>query len=444
MSYLATIDLPGQTMDDYWPVQQGYADKPIDGLVGQVAGVGDNGLHIVSMWESKAHHDRFVAERLHPIFERLGPPATMSFSDFAAEDLLRGPAIAALEPAPQLLAGAPEAANRMYAMIVGYWTSQVAGVLSRLRIPDRLAERPQTSTELAEEIGCQPDPLYRLLRAAVTADILATAADGRFSMTAAGATLQSNVPGSLRGLASALTAPGHWLPWGRLEDAIRTGESQATVALGADLFGYLSQHPTELTEFTDAMEDLSSMISTQVAGVLDLSNVQEVVDIGGGSGTLLAALLDKNPTIHGTILERPEVAPSIRDLMSQRGLTARCDVIEGDFFEAVPEADVHILKLIVHDWNDDQAAAILRNCAKALRPHGKVVIVEAVMPDDHSQPLLPLLDLNMHVLLGGRERTAAEHETMLRAAGLKLDRIIDVGSHGQIIEASPAGLSNSR
>lgn len=438
MSYVATIDFAGQTMDDYWPVQQGYADEPIDGLVGQVAGRSENGLRVVSMWQSKAHHDRFVAERLYPIFERLGSPTDMVFSDFTAEDLLLGRASRGTDPVPQLLPGAPEAANRMYAMILGYWTSQISGVLARFGIPDLLAVRAQNAAELAAAIDCRPDPLFRLLRAAASVGILAMAADGAFSLTPVGATLRSDAPGSLRGLACALTTQSHWLPWGHLDDAVRSGECPAPTTLGSNLFGYLLQHPGELAEFTEAMQDLSAMIVEPVARLLDLSAAKDVVDVGGGSGTLLAALLERNPAVHGIVLERPEVAPAARALMSARGLSGRCDVVEGDFFDAVPEADVHILKLIVHDWDDGPAAAILRNCATSLRPGGKIVLVEAVVPEDGSQPLLPLLDLNMHVVLGGRERTATEHGKLLGAAGLRLDRIIETRSHGQIIEASLA------
>lgn len=174
----------------------------------------------------------------------------------------------------------------------------------------------------------------------------------------------------------------------------------------------------------------------RVVELLDLSQAKDVVDVGGGAGTLIAALLERNPAVHGIVLELPEMVPAARALLAERGLAGRCDVVEGDFFTAVPEADVHILKLIAHDWDDVRAATILRNCAAALRPGGKVVLVEGVVPDNADQPLLPLLDLHMQVVLGGHERTPAEFAQLLASAGLRLDRIVETGSHAQIVEAS--------
>ena len=440
MSYLATINFPGQTMADYWPVQRCYAGDPIDGLVAQVAGATDGGLRVVSVWESKAAHDRFVTERLYPIFDRLGSPTEMVFSDFTAEDLLRGPTTATPDAGspPQLLPGAPDAANRMYALILGYWSSQIAGTLARLAVPDLLAAGPRSVADLAAELDCAPGPMFRLLRAAAAVDMVAIAPDGVVTLTATGAAMRSDVPGSLRGLARTLTAPCHWLPWGHLEQAVRTGRSAEQATLGTSFFGYLGQHPAELAEFADAMGSLSEMIAAPVVELLDLSQVKDVVDVGGGAGTLMAALLDRNPAVRGTVLELPEMAAAARALLAERGLSGRCDVVVGDFFAAVPEADLIVLKLIIHDWDDAHAEAILNNCAAALRPGGKVVLVEGVVPDDPNQPLLPLLDLHMHVILGGHERTAAEFGALLASAGLRLERIVETGSHAQLIEASHA------
>ena len=142
------------------------------------------------------------------------------------------------------------------------------------------------------------------------------------------------------------------------------------------------------------------MIAQAVVDRLDLSGVTDVVDVGGGSGTLLAALLERHPQLRGAVLERPEVAERARALLAARGLCERARVVEGDFFTEVPAADVHIVKLITHDWDDERAAAILRICARALRPGGRVVVVDAVVPEEPASPLLPLLDLHMLVVLG--------------------------------------------
>jgi len=334
--------------------------------------------------------------------------------------------------------GAPEIVSRMYGLIVGYQASQIVGVLARLRIPDHLAKQALTATELARRTGCAEAALFRLLRGADAIGVLSIEADGAFALTPVGATLRADVPGSLRGLAATLTAPCHYLPWGRLEEVVRTGSCQAQSALGSDFFGYLAEHDDELAEFSAAMEGLSAMVTGPVVQAVDLSGARDVVDVGGGSGTLLAALLEANARLQGTLLERPEMLPMARSLLSERGLTSRCEVIEGDFFKAVPEADIHVLKLVLHDWDDERAATILRNCARSLRPGGRVVIVDSVVPEDGSQPLLPLTDLSMLAILGGHERTAREHEALLRTAGLHLDRVVETGSWVQIVEATHA------
>ncbi|MFN2562889.1 MAG: methyltransferase [Jatrophihabitans sp.] len=346
----------------------------------------------------------------------------------------------AAQPAPlELLAGAPPAVNRMYGVVLGFWSSQIAGTLARLEIPDQVADGPRSGDELATATGCLPAALLRLLRAATTVGILTEQPGRRFALTEMGAALRTDVPGSLAGLARAITASAHWLPWGRLDDAIRTGRSTAQEALAAPFFDYLAGRPRECADFAAAMEDLSTMIAAAVVDRLDLTGARDIVDVGGGTGTLLTALLARHPELQGAVLERPEVVDRARAHIHERGLDERCAVAAGDFFTAVPEADVLVLKLILHDWDDEHATAILRACAAGLRPDGRLILIEAVVPDDPSAvPLLPLLDVNMLVVLGGHERTAAEFTALLAGAGLRLDRITETGSHGQIIEARHA------
>ena len=245
------------------------------------------------------------------------------------------------------------------------------------------------------------------MRAAVELALVACTRDGRFSLTALGEKLQSHAPGSMRDSAIALTAPGHWLPWGRLSEAVRTGRRQTKETLGAELFQYYSDNPSEDRAFIGAMSVSSLQVADEIARVLDTSSAKLVVDVGGASGTLIAALLIKNPTLEGMILDRPEVVSRAKTAVAERGLSSRCRVVEGDFFAAVPEADIYLLKYIIHDWDDEQSVLILSNCARTLRPKGRVVLVERIMPEDDRASQTSLMDLNMLVLLPGRERTAA-------------------------------------
>ncbi len=329
-------------------------------------------------------------------------------------------------------------AQQMADMIRAFWISQIVGTLAQLGIPDRLAGGGLAAGELARVIACHAGATHRLMRAAMELGLVASTPDGRFSLTPLGQTLRSDVPGSMRDSAIALTAPGHWLPWGRLNEAVRTGRCQTPETLGAELFQYYSDNPSEGRAFTGAMSTSSVQVADEIARVLDTSSAKLVVDVGGASGTLIAALLIKNPELAGTILDRPDVAPRAKAAVAERGLSSRCRVVEGDFFDAVPEADIHLLKHIIHDWDDDQSILILSNCARALRPEGRVVLVERVMPEDNRASQASLADLNMLVVLSGRERTAWEYTGLIARAGLRLDRVIDIALPVSVIEASAA------
>jgi SAM-dependent methyltransferase len=329
-------------------------------------------------------------------------------------------------------------AAQLSQMIKGYWVSQIVGTLAQLEIADYLAHGPLDCDVLADGVGCEPKATYRLLRASADVGLVSVLPDGRFGLTPLGELLRSNVPGSMRSPAVALTAPGHWLPWGRLAEAVRLGERQTVAALGHELFDYYAINPSEGSAFTGAMANHSNAIAKEIALVLDTSAVTHVVDIGGASGTIIGALLDANAALLGTILERADVVPRAEAALAQRGLSSRCCVIKGDFFKNVPEADLYILKSIVHDWDDEQSVKILCNCARALRPKGRVVLIERVVPEHGKPGAAALSDLNMLVLLPGRERTASQFEELFRASGLRLDRIAGIASSMQVIEASPA------
>ena len=229
----------------------------------------------------------------------------------------------------------------------------------------------------------------------------------------------------MRDSAIALTSPGHWLPWGRLSVAVRTGRRQTVETLGADLFEYYSDNPAEGRAFTGAMSVSGMEVAGEVARVLDTSSANLVVDIGGASGALISTLLMKNRALTGAILERPEVVPRAQAAVAERGLASRCHVLEGNFFLSV-----------LHNWDDDQSILILSNCARALRPKGRVVLVERVLPESDCGSEASLADLNMLVLLPGRERTQREYADLISRAGLRLDGVTDTTSSISVIEAS--------
>jgi SAM-dependent methyltransferase len=325
----------------------------------------------------------------------------------------------------------------MMGLISGYWISQAVGVVARLGVADALSDGPRTSDELARAVGAEPRALYRVLRLLASLDVVAEPSPGSFELTPLGATLRSDVPDSVRNFAITETAPGHWLPWGRLYDSVRTGEPMAREALGMDLFGWYAQNPEEAGYFNAAMGNLSALAADELVRVYDFSTARTVADIGGAHGVLLAAALRANPTARGILVDLPHVIATAGAAIQAQGLSGRCELVGGDFFDAVPDgADVHLLKQIVHDWDDEQATRLLRNCHRALHPGGKMLLIEMVIPPDNRPSPAQAMDLNMLVVLGGRERTEEEYRRLLEAAGFHLERVIPTHSPFSVIEAT--------
>jgi SAM-dependent methyltransferase len=340
--------------------------------------------------------------------------------------------------APPAWALADPDAEQLGWMIRAYWISQIVGTVARLGIPDRLTSGPRAAGEVAASIACDPDATYRLLRASRVAGLVMATSDGQFALTPLGEKLRADLPGSMRDAAIAITDPGHWLPWGRLSQAVREGRCQTLETLGTGLFQYYADHPEEGRAFTGAMSSSSAVVADELAAFLDTSGAVSVVDVGGAAGALVSALLLRNPLLKGIILERPDVVARASAAVGALGLASRCQVVAGDFFAGVPEADILVLKFIIHDWDDTQSLLILSNCARALRPNGRVVLVEMVVPDDDHPSWAPLMDLNMLAVLPGRERTEGEYRDLLGRAGLRLDCIKPTATRFSIIEASAA------
>jgi hypothetical protein len=281
-----------------------------------------------------------------------------------------------------------------------------------------------------------PDATFRILRAATGLGLLKETRPGTFRLTPLGDVLRSNTPGSLRNFSIAETDHGHWMAWGLLTDAVRTGERVAPKALGKELFEWYEEHPQEAAVFGDAMTNLAALVAGEVASLCDFSKAKKIVDVGGSHGTLLAAVLKKHLGASGIVVDLPNVADRARHALDANGLGGRVEVIGGDFFDDVPEGDVYLLKQILHDWSDDQCRTILANCARRLAGGGRVYIVEMVIPDDNSPSFASLMDLNMMVMLPGRERALKEYKMLLDASGLKFERVHPTHSPFQIIEAS--------
>ena len=232
----------------------------------------------------------------------------------------------------------------MMGLITGYWVSQAVGVVALLGVADQLGEGPRSSDELARAVSADPQALYRVLRLLASIGVFAEVNPGSFALTPLGETLRSDTPGSVRNFAITETAPGHWLPWGRLHESVRSGRPMAREALGMELFDWYGQNPEEAGFFSAAMGNLSALAASELVRVYDVSTVRTVVDVGGAHGVLLTAVLRANPAARGILFDLPHVIATARDAFAAEGLSQRCELVSGDFFEAVPGgADLHLL-----------------------------------------------------------------------------------------------------
>ncbi|HET7667465.1 MAG TPA: methyltransferase [Mycobacterium sp.] len=340
---------------------------------------------------------------------------------------------------PQPPSGCVYAADphrEMTGMILGFCVSQVIRTVAEMSLADHLAAGPLTVEEVAEREGTAPATTYRLMRGCTAFGLLTEDDAGRFRATPLLDTLRSDTPRSLRELALALTNGATWLPWSRFGASVRTGYSQAHNALGMDLFDYLEQHPALAQEFTAGMAGLTSAWALELADLIDTTDVKRAVDVGGAHGELLALLQKTNPDLHGVVFDRPNIAQETKG--GEHGYAERTEVVGGDFFEAVPPGDLHLLKSILHDWDDESCVKILRRCREAMEPDGRIAILEFVMGADDDADLAALMDLNLLAVVNGKERSLPEFDALLHRAGLRRTAVLTTDCPQSVIEAVAA------
>lgn len=324
-------------------------------------------------------------------------------------------------------------------MATGYWVSKAIYVAARLGVADLLAGGAKTVEQLAAGTGAHAPTLRRLLRALAGVGVFREDARGRFELTPMAEFLRSGVPGSQRGFVLHVGESPSWLAWDGLLGSVRTGESAFRTVHGEEVFPYYAAHPESNEPFNAAMVELSNVVAAAVLEAYDFSRYQRIADVGGGRGGLLAAILKATPAARGVVYDQPEVVAGAHATMEAAGVAGRCEYAGGDFFESVPGgADAHVLKWIIHDWDDERALRILRNCRRALADGGRLLLVETVVPEGNEPSFSKWMDLQMLVMTGGRERTAAEYRELLAAAGFEMTAVIQTKSPVSIVEAVKA------
>jgi hypothetical protein len=326
----------------------------------------------------------------------------------------------------------------MLQMITGFWVSQALHIAARLGLADLLKEQPQTAAELAAATDTHAPSLYRLLRALASVGVFVEDEEGRFATTPPGATLETDAPGTLRWMAIVELGQEHFPAWGNLMHSVRTGEIAFDNLFGQNAWEYYAQHPEHAQNFNHAMTGLTGMVHGAVLKAYDFSGITKLVDIAGGVGGQLGAILKTYPTMQGVLFDLPHVIAEAGPLLEAAGVRERCDFQTGDFFQAVPGgADAYIMKWIIHDWDDDRSITILKNIRREIAANGKLLIVETVVPPGNAPDFSKLLDLNMLVMTGGCERTEAQFSALLSNAGFRLTRIVPTESPMCVIEAIP-------
>lgn len=323
-------------------------------------------------------------------------------------------------------------------LIRGGRVAQSINVAARLGVADQLAEGPRTAAEIAESVGADPRALGRLLRLLADFGVFEELDGHRFALTPLSELLRRDQDGSMRALVMMLEAPFIRDAWTNLIEAVTSGNAAFDHAHGKHLFDYLREHPDDAAMFDEAMVGASRQLVASILDVYDFGDYRTIVDVGGGNGALLAAILARSPGARGVLYELPEVAARAGGLLEASGVADRCEVIEGDFFESVPSGgDAYVLTQIIHDWDDAAALRILENCRAAMADDARLLLGEAVLPDGTEPSLAKVIDIEM-LVIGGQERTEAEYRDLLERAGLRLTRVVPSAGPHSVIEAVPA------
>ena len=324
-------------------------------------------------------------------------------------------------------------------MVSGYWVSQAIYVAARLGVADLLAGGPKHVVELAGACGADEAALYRVMRMLAGVGVFARDAEGRFRLTPLSEPLRTG-PGSARSMAIHMVEGPSWRAWGELLHTVRTGETAFAHANGSEVFPFYAAHPESAEPFNQAMTEMSAATAEAVVRAYDFGGMKRVVDVGGGHGQLLAAILKANPHLSGVVFDQPEVADAARERLAAEGLGGRCEAEGGDFFESVPEGgDAYLLKWIIHDWDDRRAGVILKNIHRAMPEGGRLLLVEAVVPEGDGPSFSKHMDVHMMVMTGGRERTESEYARLYADAGFRLTRVVPTESMMSIVEGVKIG-----
>jgi hypothetical protein len=322
----------------------------------------------------------------------------------------------------------------LFEMATAYWVSQAIYVAAKLGIADLLKDGPQPYVTLAASTGSDAASLFRLMRALSSVGIFSQLGRDRFALSRLAQALQTDVPGSLRAMVITI-GEIHYQACGNLLHSVQTGSPAFDHAFGASLFDYLRQNVGAADAFNQGMANVSSMLAYAVLMAYDFAGISSIIDVGGGQGKLLEKVLQFNPEMRGTVFDTLSTIERTKQQLGDNASGRRCSYVGGDFFTSVPQgADAYLMCGVIHDWDDNRAITILRNCRRAMAKNSRLLLIDMIVPDTPSASFSKLLDLNMLVMNGGRERTQAEFRALLNAADYKLTRVVPTMAPQSVIE----------
>jgi hypothetical protein len=328
----------------------------------------------------------------------------------------------------------------LYQLIMGFRATDLIAAAAELWLADELADRPSSSRELAERVAAHPDALGRVLRALAHLGIVAVVGDQCFALTPLGQYLRTTAQDSLHPTARFWGLEYNRRPWLHLPHTLRTGETAFDHVFDMNWIDYLTAHPQVAATFNNGMTGLTSQVTAAVLARYDFGACRTIVDVGGGNGHLLVAILQAFPDLSGTVFDLPHCRSGALQYLATAGVAGRCEFVGGDFFTTIPAgADAYLLKWVIHDWDDSRSIAILRTCRRAMAPGSRLLIIERLLPSgNEAAPDAVFGDITMLVHTGGRERTEAEFRILLEAADLCLARTIATTTPYSLLEALSA------
>lgn len=320
--------------------------------------------------------------------------------------------------------------TKLMGMLGGFWITQLLHVAANLGIADLLKNGPQSTEQLSIECNAHPQALYRLLRTLASIGVFEEDENSNFRLTPLAKPLVSDVPGSVRPLALWGGSKWSWRTWADLGYSVNTGLPAFEHIYGMGQFDYQAQNPEMDDLFNDVMTVFTYNDQNELNDAYDFAGSETVVDVGGGKGALIAAVLRANPNMRGLLFDLPAVVETAKDALNGYGVADRCQLVAGSFFEEIPTGgDVYILKHIIHDWNDETSIQILKKCREAMKSDSRLLIVERQIPLGNNEGFpAKLFDIAMLIFLHGKERTVSEYQALLTASGLRFTRVIETGS----------------